>query len=197
MKYLSSNKIIPSFTLLFAMWFFSLPLLGQNYSIKNAEFEVVGTSTLHDWTMTSKTAKANVKLTKENNKISSIEQFDLKLRAESLKSGKDKMDEISYESMKTKEHPWITFKLVSVKNIQHNGSNTTINAIGDLTIAGKTNRVSITGIATNGSYIQLSGSKKIKMTDFNIDPPTAMFGTIKTGDDLTINYTINLNQQSK
>jgi hypothetical protein len=30
------------------------------------------------------------------------------------------------------------------------------------------------------------------MTDFGIGPPTALLGTLKTGDDITIAYTLHL-----
>ena len=36
--------------------------------------------------------------------------------------------------------------------------------------------------------ITLIGEKKFKMTDFKIDPPKALFGTITTGDDITIKF---------
>ena len=44
---------------------------------------------------------------------------------------------------------------------------------------------------TNGK-IMLSGEKDFKLTDFNIEPPTAVFGTIKTGDEVVIHYNIQL-----
>jgi hypothetical protein len=42
----------------------------------------------------------------------------------------------------------------------------------------------------SGNRIQIKGSKKVKMTDFNISPPTAMLGTLKTGDEVTISFTL-------
>ena len=36
--------------------------------------------------------------------------------------------------------------------------------------------------------ITLVGENKFKMTDFNIDPPKALFGTITTGDDINIKF---------
>lgn len=38
------------------------------------------------------------------------------------------------------------------------------------------------------SKISLIGSKTIKMTDFGVDPPKAMFGTITTGDAIDIKF---------
>jgi hypothetical protein len=46
-------------------------------------------------------------------------------------------------------------------------------------------------VLSNGD-LQITGSKKIKMTDFNMEPPTAMMGTIKVGDDVIIGFDIVL-----
>ncbi len=43
----------------------------------------------------------------------------------------------------------------------------------------------------NGDF-QLSFSKKLKMTDFNMKPPTAVLGTIKVGDEITLNFNMVL-----
>jgi len=38
----------------------------------------------------------------------------------------------------------------------------------------------------------VTGSYKFKMSSFGIDPPRAMLGTIRTGDEVTIKFKINL-----
>jgi hypothetical protein len=38
------------------------------------------------------------------------------------------------------------------------------------------------------------GSKKIKMTDFNVEPPSFMFGSVKTGDEITVTFDVTLAQ---
>ncbi|EPR65510.1 hypothetical protein ADICYQ_5431 [Cyclobacterium qasimii M12-11B] len=61
-------------------------------------------------------------------------------------------------------------------------------------MAGNTQTVSfLLKILTEGESISLSGSADVKLTDFKVDPPTAVFGTIKTGDEMTINIKMKLN----
>lgn len=160
----------------------------QSYQIESAKFEVVGTSTIHDWTMESNSAIAATSLTQKDNQIINVERLKLKVKSESLKSGKGKMDDIAYDALKSEEHPWIVFEMTEIESIKQNE----IIAIGNLSIAGKTKKIKLKGQAQNRAGITISGSKDIKMTDYDIEPPTAMFGTIKTGDDLTINYSITL-----
>ena len=32
------------------------------------------------------------------------------------------------------------------------------------------------------------GAQQVKMTDYGVDPPTALFGVLKTGDAITISF---------
>ena len=41
--------------------------------------------------------------------------------------------------------------------------------------------------------VQVTGSVSMKMSEFGIEPPTAMFGTLTTGDEVTIEFNFLLN----
>ena len=63
-----------------------------------------------------------------------------------------------------------------------------ISGSGNLNIAGKSRTIPLSLDLTSwssGSY-NILGTVKFKMSEFGIEPPTAMFGTISTGDDVTI-----------
>lgn len=38
--------------------------------------------------------------------------------------------------------------------------------------------------------VAFMGEIKINMTEFNVDPPTALLGTIKTGEEITIKFQV-------
>ena len=40
----------------------------------------------------------------------------------------------------------------------------------------------------------VTGVKKMKMTDYNVKPPTVMLGTIKTGNDISIAYNLKFSR---
>ncbi|HER41035.1 MAG TPA: YceI family protein, partial [Salinimicrobium catena] len=90
----------------------------------------------------------------------------------------------------TDKHKRITYELTNVKNLDcTSNSSCKITTSGYLTIAGTKKPVDLTFDAkVTGNQITLSGSKKIKMTDYKVDPPTAMFGTITTGDEVNIKF---------
>jgi polyisoprenoid-binding protein YceI len=76
------------------------------------------------------------------------------------------------------------------------GGNYDINTTGYLTIAGTTNKIDLYALGKVGSdgSITFSGSKKLKMTDYKIKPPTALMGTMTTGDEIEIVFQVTLKQ---
>ncbi|KEO75828.1 YceI family protein [Anditalea andensis] len=159
----------------------------QNFTLDGkSELKVAGTSTIHDWDMVStsgQTGKAAMKL--ENGKITELKSLQLTMPVSTLKSGKSGMDKNAYEALKSKDNPNIHFQLTEVLSISDN----TIKAKGNLTVAGTTKNVPMeVNYKVNGETVQFTGKQDIKFTQFNISPPTAVFNTIKTGDDLTLSF---------
>jgi len=150
---------------------------------------IAGTSTMHDWTMTSQTANYAASFTMNaDGTPSSLDKVTFTMPAESLKSKEKAMDKNAYKSLKTDEYKDITFDLTSAKIVGK-----TITCSGKLTISGTTKPidVDVTYEVKNGNLV-CKGSKKIKMTDFKVEPPSFMFGTIKTGDEITITFDATL-----
>ncbi|WP_379964753.1 YceI family protein [Epilithonimonas sp. UC225_85] len=160
-----------------------LPQLSnaQKISQKSTNIKINGTSTLHDWDMSSaqSTFTGNV----SGNVITDV-RFVMK--AESLKSKESAMDKNAYKALQTSKYPELTFVSSS---ILASGTST---ITGNLTISNVTRTVKIPVTVTkNGASYIIKGNTKIKMSAFGIKPPTFMMGTIKTGDDLSIDININ------
>ena len=150
---------------------------------------VAGTSTLHDWEADAEKLSAKGTINTSASAIEGVSSFTLTVPVESLESGKNGMNKNMYKALKSDEHPNITFKLNDVKSV----SPGKIAVTGNLSIAGTTKPVDLAAdYSVNGSTVKITGSKEIDMTTWNIDPPTAMFGTIKTGEIITIKYNLVL-----
>jgi polyisoprenoid-binding protein YceI len=97
------------------------------------------------------------------------------------------MDTNAYKALKTDKYPDIRFVLTEVSSI--NGA--TIKAKGKLTISGSSKDFSLdVKQKLVGNAIEFSGTLPIKFTEFKVEPPTAIFGTIKTGDALELSFTV-------
>lgn len=193
MKTLNQLKLV--IASLIVMAFSSQISVAQTYQLNNATstLTIDGTSNIHDWQITGESQQGKLAASFENGKLIAIQQLDFSVKAESLKSGKSSMDKNTYKALNTGKYKEITFKLTKVKRINCSTSNScNVVATGNLTIAGKTKPIEISfDMKIGGSEIALSGSKTIKMTDFGVDPPTAIFGTITTGDALDIKFESN------
>lgn len=163
---------------------------AQEYNLANNEssLKVYGTSSLHDWHIDAENQSGKIKFS--NTESCSIDQLTLNVVTESLKSGKSGMDKNTYKALNSSKYKSVTFKLTKVNSVTDKGSGVfEVKTQGDLSIAGTTKNVPMNfKVTINGSKITLDGEKAFKMTDFKVDPPTAMFGTITTGDEVTVKF---------
>jgi polyisoprenoid-binding protein YceI len=156
------------------------------------QLTIYGTSSIHDWEIEAKNCSGIATVVFQNESVSSIDRLSFKVAVASLESGKSAMDANTVEALKGDEYPFITYELVEIKAIKKEGEKTFINAIGTLSIAGASRRVNMEIITEgNEASLVISGEVKLKMTDFKVDPPTAIFGTITTGDAITIKFKTN------
>lgn len=167
---------------------------AQTYNVNNAasKVKVEGTSNVHDWEMTAENLQGSMKVQMTDGQLVQIDDIKFTVVAESLKSGKGGMDKNAYKAINTDKHKTIIYQLQKVNNLDCTSkSSCKVTTTGALTIAGTKKNVEIIFDAkVSGDKIVLSGEKKIKMSEFNVDPPKAMFGTITTGDDLDIKFEV-------
>ena len=110
-----------------------------------------------------------------------------------LKPGSGKLTSNIHKYLHEKDHPNITFNLSTIDSISVDGNTATINATGIINAGGVDRETSMTveAMFENGS-VTFSGTQPLLMTDFNIDPPTALFGTIRARDEIDIIYSLTL-----
>lgn len=190
---------------------FLIPVLSlaqsANYTLdaSNSSIIVSGTSTLHDWEANAEEMNLDVLLNPEmitqETPASPVSSLELTVPVSSLESGKGKMNRKMKEALKEDDHPEIMFNLVSAE-LADNVSADSVSAegvfnltvTGNLTIAGVEKEVSfpVTGMKEGENGYRFEGSYSLNMTNYKMDPPSVMFGAIKSGEEVTITFNILL-----
>jgi polyisoprenoid-binding protein YceI len=101
--------------------------------------------------------------------------------------GNNRMTEDLQETLNMEDHPEIRFELIHATVGAPTDSARqwrTVNAIGALSISGtkRVVRLEAAGHALDANHFRLRGCTPLKMTDFNVDPPSKVFGLIKVKD---------------
>jgi polyisoprenoid-binding protein YceI len=164
--------------------------LSADYAIT-----INGTSNLHNWDEKVKTVTGNSVVNFIDETSFDLESINIKMEVHSIKSDMGGiMNSNTYKALKADANPQIIFTLTTpIKSIQTKSAEKTISAKGSLTIAGVTKAVDMQvkiSMPEHGKLI-FEGSQTIQMTDYGIKPPVALFGTLKTGDTITINFKTN------
>ena len=166
----------------------STALFAQTYQIVPEESEVIvwGTSNVHDWEAPAEEFSGSATLEIAEDSLVSISSLEFSVVAEEINSGKGGMDKRIDNALKVNKHKNITFVLTDITDIK----SSTLVASGELTIAGVTKNVQMEveyQLQPDGT-ITFNGKQNIDMTEFDVDPPTAMFGTIKAGEMVDVEF---------
>lgn len=156
---------------------------------------IEGTSNIHDWDMKSdKGYCSSIFDISKTGALNGVTSISFTVPAESLKSEHKGMDKNTYKALNTTKYSNISFTAAAV-TVKHTGSNNyLLTAKGRLTISNVTKDVVLTANGTMNAdkSITYTGTYKLKMTDYNVEPPSVMLGAIKTGDQITVKFNLLL-----
>lgn len=168
------------------MWLAGFTYISAFTAQPQSTMTIKGTSTIHDWEMKTEKVEAIASVLMEDQKLVNLNDFVGTIKVESLKSGKPGMDGNCYDALKYEKFPVITFKMKQLNKIDPVTKK--ISALFTVTIAGTTRDMVVDGVATEieNDFLRIRGEKALKMTDFKVTPPSFMFGSITTGDAITL-----------
>ena len=176
--------------LLVTLFIMSNNLTSQEvaYSFSAAEVSIDGASTLHAWKVEAPDVSGypeaiNFDATGEG----TIEEFGFQVDVATMDGGRgSSMNNKIYKALKSDAHPQVSYTQDEVATYASDG---TMTSIGTLEMAGVSKSVSVDVVTTiDGDKITFTASYPMKLTDFDIEPPSAMFGQIVTKDDIVVNF---------
>lgn len=170
---------------------------GSNVSVTSAALSISGTSTMHPYTVSTRTLKvgnavASAADVKGLLQTGSLQGFELQIPVNTFTSDKDGLTKQMFKAMKADKFPTITFRLDSY-TVEPAPGGVTIKPTGTLTVAGVEKTIDIVlDVKEVAGALQVRGTRDLLMTDFGIKPPTMFMGMLKTDDKVTISFTIQL-----
>ena len=166
-------------------------------SENSGEMIITGTSSLHDWEMTLKSINCKAQIEHEGTLLKSIDNISFSCKATDIKSESSLMNKKAYDALKADAFPEIKFSWISTKGLVSEGINFNGNITGKLYIAGETREAIIpfNGTFVDNNTVVVTGAAELQMSSFKITPPTALLGSLKTGDKISVSFTLQFNQQ--
>lgn len=161
------------------------------------EMMIDGTSNVRDWDAQVNMINATFVLSEfDMSNLSALtpdhfETLELSMPVKDIESDSGRLTNNMQKYLKGDDYPIITFNLSNIDSVTVDGNSATIVANGVINAAGVDHETTMNVDATfeNGN-VTFSGTQQLKMTDFNIDPPTAVFGTIRARDEIDIIYSL-------
>lgn len=156
----------------------------ERYSFSSPEstLTVSGTSTLHDWSCDV----TKVEGWAESPDPGSVVGAQLRVVVGDIECGKRTMNRKLQEALLADAHPRITFV---TREIISDGNG--LVARGTLSIAGADHSLEfpVQSEFATGSY-RFRGSVTLSLEKMGVDRPSALMGTVKTGDEVTVSFDV-------
>jgi polyisoprenoid-binding protein YceI len=157
--------------------------------------EITGTSTLHDWKVTCagvQEVPTQLSFDFKNQNQNQIKEFGFKVPVDSMDGGRgSSMNTKIFDAFQSSQNPFVQYKQNQPATISETSEQNvfTITSIGTLSMAGTDKPVTIecTGTIENDN-LAITGSKDLKISDYGMVPPSAMFGQIKTNDNVVVSF---------
>jgi len=161
-----------------------------------------GTSNLHGWSCKATTLDAAIEVDAAVGQIgiaaNAVKRVEVKVPVRSMKCGHDAMDNNLYKALKADDDASISYILADFEATPELRDGFTLHTNGTLSLAGKEKPLSMDVSATRlpDGAVKATGTVTVKMTDFGISPPTAMFGTLRTGDEVKVSFDLTVGSKA-
>ena len=163
--------------------------IAQSYTFeRSSKLWVEGTSTVHDWECQVEQFAGTVNAEVADASLAGLSTTTLTVPVQGIDCDNGTMNGKVRDALGSSP---IRYALTSATvGAPEADGWFSIRTTGQLTIAGATQAVqmNVKGKALDGGRFRLTGQHALKMTDFGVDPPTAMLGTLKTGDQVTVHF---------
>ena len=173
-----------------------MPATAQaQYTVEGAShFWIDGTSTVNTFTCAASEVAGSG--TVDETAMSVARQADFRaevvIPVRSFDCGVRQMNRDLYEALKGRAYPAVRFALRHAEVLPSAAASewTPVKVRGTLTLAGAQRPVTVTarGQRLGNGRVRIQGRHALRMTDFNIDPPSGLLGLVRAHDDIVVRF---------
>jgi len=183
------------------------PATESRIAAAGCTVEIDGDSTLHKYSATSHDCRCSFGLSaavpdpaqaatlEALMRGHQIDAFSMAIPVSSLRSDDKHLDEHMWKALKQGQFPRIRFEMTRYRVVAAAvaGAAFTLDMQGQLEVAGVVRPIQLSAnVRHTARGLQVWGARDLRMTDFNVTPPTLMLGAIKTADAITIKFNVEL-----
>ena len=160
---------------------------------ESTELYITGGSTLHDWKVTTTELQdITEQLSIDESGSGTIELFTFKVEVAGMDGGRGAtMNNKIQKALQSDIHPLVIYSQTEEASYTFDEQNQVylISSTGIIEMAGTSKEVTVKveGRLEN-DLLTLKGSYPLLLSDYNIDPPSAMFGQIQTKNEISIHF---------
>lgn len=165
-------------------------LLAQDISIDTEESRlwIEGSSNVNNFRCNAGRYRGQVEPPTSDTTV----KVEVDVAVEGLDCGKRRMNRDLYETLRSKSHPQISFQYVSTESMTYLDETDRYELIvnGRLTVAGHTNDIQfpLDAEVLEDGMIRATGKTDLKMTDYNVEPPSALLGLVRVDNELIVHF---------
>lgn len=170
------------------------------------EMNVEGGSTLHDWSCPIETLNGNLQVDTAGASgptgLGSLSRVQVQVPVDAIQCEKETMNEKLRDALQINKYPQVLFTLqdAQVSPLPDSGETWfSIDATGELILAGQRRQIElpVKGQRLQNGKLRFVGSHTILLSDYDIERPSAMLGTIKTSKEVTVNFDVTATPNTK
>lgn len=184
--------------ILLAAWSLQPPV---SYTIKPTpnEMYVEGGSTVHDWNCPieelSGSLQADTPEAEDASPVSGISKTQVQVPVDAIQCDKDTMNEKLREALQMNAYPEVYFSLSEAQVSplpDSGGARFSVDATGEIILAGERREIDlpVQGKRLDNGDLRLTGSHTIRLSDYDVDRPTALLGTVRTSEEVTVHFDV-------
>lgn len=179
---------------LLAIIFGSLLFAGSATTLQfdsSGTIQVLGSSNVRNWSCTVNQLAGTMEAELDGQRLTSVDGVRVSIPVQGLNCGNSQLTSKVREILSEGNNSLIRFTLSNAEVSQNQ-----VLANGTVSVAGGTRstRITATAAAADNGRIRLTGEVPLKMSDFGIDPPTAVLGTLRSDDDVTVRFDVTVHR---